>query len=435
MSEKNEINYKKLNEEEMKKYFEDSKIEYIPNKKISDKQFNENISRLLKPNTNIKTNLNSFSSEEKYIQKISDPYKHLLNLKSQLLKHKSNIDEIISNYKDTNSKIDLKDINNYSLLFSNLQKYKTKIDSLINYDIIERNQKNPTGEESDSDSEESSEDENKKNEKKKEIKIKIEENKKNILKKREDNEKLLKQIEESNSSLFRSNNLKINSLNEKNISLTNNLMSKMATMNEEMDIFLKLKITGTGPNLQSEIKKKILSLEKQVSKIESIIGNFDFTKNKDTIFGTLRHFLKMSSETNKDWISNRFENSRILDKMLENFNSQPENKKLLGIYKQMCEGYMVYLIMEKYREVISYLKKRLIVIENIILNSEQFEYDINELNHLIKENEGRYEILKFKYLQALESFDKLDKVLKEINNLDALVKKKIINYFVIICCN
>ena len=109
----------------------------------------------------------------------------------------------------------------------------------------------------------------------------------------------------------------------------------------------------------------------------------------------------MSSETNKDWISNRFENSRTLDKMLENFNSQSDNKKLLGIYKQMCEGYMIYLNMEKYKEVISYLKKRLVVIKGIILNSEQFEYDINELNRLIKENEGKYEILKFKYLSIL----------------------------------
>ena len=65
------------------------------------------------------------------------------------------------------------------------------------------------------------------------------------------------------------------------------------------------------------------------------------------------------------------------------------------------------------------------VIKSIILNSEQFEYDINELNRLIKENEGKYEILKFKYLQALESFDKLDNIIKEINNLDSSVKKQI----------
>jgi hypothetical protein len=264
----------------------------------------------------------------------------------------------------------------------------------------------------------------KKPQKKNENKIKNKENKKNILKKREENEKLLKKIEESTSSLFRTTT-GTNSLNEKNISLTNNLISKLATINEEMDSFLKLKISGTASNPLSQIKKTIISLDNQVSKIETIIGNFDFTKNKNTIFGTLKNFLKMSSETNKDWISNRFENSRTLDKMLENFNSQSDNKKLLGIYKQMCEGYMIYLNMEKYKEVISYLKKRLVVIKSIILNSEQFEYDINELNRLIKENEGKYEILKFKYLQALESFDKLDKVLKEINSLDALVKKKI----------
>ena len=422
MSEKNEMDYKKLNEEEMKKYFEDTKIEYVPNKKISEKQFNENISKILKPN--ITDKINSNSSEEKYIQKVSDPYRHLLSLKSQLLENKNNIDKIISQYNNIHSKIDLNDINNYSLLFSNLQKYKSKIDSLLNYDLIEKNQ-NKVEEESDSDSEEEgSEDEKKKTAKKNENKIKNEENKKNILKKREENEKLLKKIEESTSSLFRTT-AGTNSLNEKNISLTNNLISKLATINEEMDSFLKLKISGTASNPLSQIKKTIISLDNQVSKIETIIGNFDFTKNKNTIFGTLKNFLKMSSETNKDWISNRFENSRTLDKMLESFNSQSDNKKLLGIYKQMCEGYMIYLNMEKYKEVISYLKKRLVVIKGIILNSEQFEYDINELNRLIKENEGKYEILKFKYLQALESFDKLDKVLKEINSLDVLVKKKI----------
>ena len=422
MTEKNEIDYKKLNEEEMKKYFEDSKIEYTPNKKITEKQFNENISKILKPNINDK--INSNSSEEKYIQKVSDPYRHLLSLKSQLLQNKNNIDEMISKYNNINSKVDLNDINNYSLLFSNLQKYKSKIDSLLNYDIIERNQ-NKVEEESDSDSEEEdSDDEKKKSQKKNENKVKNEENKKNIIKRREENEKLLKQIEESISSLFRTSP-GTNSLNENNISLTNHLISKLDSINEEMDTFLKLKITGIASNPLTQIKQQIISLDNQVNKIETIIGNFDFTKNKNTIFGTLKNFLKMSSETNKDWISNRFENSRTLDKMLENFNSQSDNKKLLGIYKQMCEGYMIYLNMEKYKEVISYLKKRLVVIKGIILNSEQFEYDINELNRLIKENEGKYEILKFKYLQALESFDKLDKVLKEINSLDALVKKKI----------
>ena len=422
MTEKNEMDYKKLNEEEMKKYFEDSKVEYIPNKKITEKQFNENISKILKPNINDK--INSNSSEEKYIEKVSDPYRHLLSLKSQLLQNKNNIDEMISKYNNINSKVDLNDINNYSLLFSNLHKYKSKIDSLLNYDIIERNQ-NKVEEESDSDSEEEDEDdEKKKSQKKNENKVKNEENKKNIIKRREENEKLLKQIEESTSSLFRTSP-GTNSLNENNISLTNHLISKLDSINEEMDTFLKLKITGIASNPLTQIKQQIMSLDNQVSKIETIIGNFDFTKNKNTIFGTLKNFLKMSSETNKDWISNRFENSRTLDKMLENFNSQSDNKKLLGIYKQMCEGYMIYLNMEKYKEVISYLKKRLVVIKGIILNSEQFEYDINELNRLIKENEGKYEILKFKYLQALESFDKLDTIIKEINSLDALVKKKI----------
>ena len=238
MSTKNERDYKELNNEEIKKYFEDSKIEYIPNKKISEKQFNENISKILKPNINIKNNSNINISEEKYIPKVSDPYKRLLNIKSKLIQNKLNIDNIISKYNDINSKVDLNDINNYSLFFSNLHKYKSKIDSFINYDIIKKNQNKLN--ESDSSCEESEDDEQKKTEKKHENQIKNMENKKIILKKREENEKLLKQIEESPNTLFR-DNTEINSLGEKYTSLSNNLISKLNNINEDMNTFLQIK--------------------------------------------------------------------------------------------------------------------------------------------------------------------------------------------------
>ena len=171
MSTKNEIDLKKFNEEEIKKYYDDIKIDYEPNKKITEEQFNENLSKILKPNINIKTNSNHYSSEEKYIPKISDPYKHLLNLKSKLLQNKENLDRTISKYNDIKSKIDIDDINNYSLLFSNLQKYKSKIDYFVNYNIIKKNQNNQS--ESESDSEESDEDENKKIKKNKKMNKKI----------------------------------------------------------------------------------------------------------------------------------------------------------------------------------------------------------------------------------------------------------------------
>ena len=46
------IDYQKLNDEEIKKYFEDSKIDFNPKVKITDKQFNDNISKLIRPNIN-----------------------------------------------------------------------------------------------------------------------------------------------------------------------------------------------------------------------------------------------------------------------------------------------------------------------------------------------------------------------------------------------
>ena len=200
MSTKIGSDYTQLNSEEIKKYFEDLKIDFTPNKKITEKQFNENIPKLLKPNINLKEN--SFSSEEKYIPKVSDPYKHLLKIKSKLIQNKNDIDKAISNYNDISAKVDLNDVNNYSLLFSNLHKYKGKIDNFVNYDIIERNM-NKKESESESDSEESDNDENKDEQKNQENKLKHEENKQKILKNREENEKLLKQIEESTETIFR----------------------------------------------------------------------------------------------------------------------------------------------------------------------------------------------------------------------------------------
>jgi len=424
MSTKTEVDSKRLNEEEIRKYYQDIKIDYVPNKEISEKQFNENLSKILKPNINIKTNSKHYSSEETYISKTSDPYKHLLNLKSKLLQNKENIDRTISKYNDIKSKINLNDINNYSLLFSNLQKFKTKIDYFLNYDIIKKNQDKKSDSESDSNSDESDEDETKKNEKKKENEIKNLENQKNILKKREENENLLKQIEENPSVLFRKN-FSINSLSEKYSSLSNNLISKLNNIDSEVKNFPKLTIMGSVGDTTYDLKKKILDVENQINNLEEMIGDFDFTNHKDTIFGRLKYFLKMNLETNKDWISTRFRNTKIFDEMSFAFNKDPDNKKYLSLYRQICEEYMIYLTMEKFKDVISYLKKRLIAIKNIISNSKQFEYDIYELNSLIKENEKNYEILKYKYLETLTSFEKLDFILKQINNLDSLIKKKI----------
>ena len=181
MAEENPIDYKKMNEEEIKKYLEDTKIEYDASKKITEKEFNQNLAKLIKPNLDVSPN--SFEGDSEYIPKVSDPYKRLLQLKTELLKNKSDIDEVISKYNDISSKIDTSDSNNYSLLYSNAQKSKTKIDSFINYDIIAKRQMNK-GYDSDSDSDLEEEDEQKKIEKAKERQQKNEEKKQNILSKR-----------------------------------------------------------------------------------------------------------------------------------------------------------------------------------------------------------------------------------------------------------
>ena len=420
MSNQENIDYKKLNSEEIQKYFEDTKIDYNPNTKITEKQFRENIPKLIKPNINI--NSKSYTVEEKYIPKESDPYQRMLQLKNELLQNKNDIDETISKYNDLSSQIDISDINNYSLLYSNLINYKNKIDSFLNYDIVKKIQ-NEKGYESDSDSEEDDDDEQKKMEKAKQNKLKNEENQKNILKKREENENLLKQIEDNKDILFKENE-NIKSIYENYNNLSNNLISKLNNINSDLNLYMKYKVCSNPDYTLTTLKSKIIEVENQISKIENIIGDYDFNLHKGTIYGTLKNFIKLNND-NKDYIKNRFENSRVLESMISLFNQEEENKKYMETYKQICESYMLYLSMKKFEDVISYLKKRINAIKSIILNSEQFDFDMKELNELIKKNEGNYEILKFKYLQTLEAFSNLEEILKEINNLDAIVKKKI----------
>ena len=421
MSIEDNIDYKKLNAEEIQKYFQDTKIDYNPKIKLTEKQFNDNISKLIKPNINISSK--SYTLEEDYIPKVSDPYKRLQRLKVELLQNKNDIDKAISKYNDISSKTDLSDINNYSILYFKAQNYKNKIDSFINYDIIKK-RLNQKGDESDSDSEEDEDDEQKKAEKAKEKKVKNEENKKNILKKREENEKILKQLEENANILFKeSENIK--SINEKYNILSNNLISKLNNIDSDLNLYMKYKICSNPDYTLSALKTKIIEVERQISNIENMIGDYDFNLHKSTIFGCLKYFLKLNVDNNKDWIANRHENIRAFESMLSLFTGDEENLKLMNTYKKIREGYMIYLTMKKFEDVISYLKKRINAIKNIILNSEQFDFEIKELNELIKKNEGNFEILRAKYLQTLESFSNLEHILKEINNLDVIVKKKI----------
>ena len=421
MSNNENIDYKKLNEEEIQKYYQDSKIEYDPKHPITDKQFRENVPKLIKPNINI--NSNSYTVDEEYIPKVSDPYKRMLHLKKELLQNKNDIDEAISKYNDISSKIDISDINNYSLLYSNIQNYKNKIDSFLNYDIIKKRQNKKWDEESESDSDEEDDDEQKKQEKAKQNKIQNEEKKKNILKQREEDEKLLKQLEENKDILFKEK-VEIKSSYENYNNLTNNLISKLNNIDTDLNFYMKYKVCANPDNTLTTLKNKIIEVENQISKIENIIGDYDFNVHKSTIYGALKNILKLNNDS-KDYVKNRFENSRVLDSMIKLFNEDESNKTYLETYKQICESYLLYLSMKKFEDVISYLKKRINAIKSIILNSEQFDFDIKALNELIKKNEGNYEILKYKYLQTLECFSNLEEILKEINNLDVIMKKKI----------
>ena len=70
-------------------------------------------------------------------------------------------------------------------------------------------------------------------------------------------------------------------------------------------------------------------------------------------------------ENNKDWITNRYENVRTFEDMINLFTGEEENMILMTKYKQICEAYMLYLSMQKFEDAIQdYIKSGFVEIIN-----------------------------------------------------------------------
>ena len=127
--------FDKLNKEIRDKMFADIDFEGKNKEKLSEKEFNININKILKPDIHLE-NKEYFSTEDEYIPKTTDPYKRLAELKRELFENYAEINLAASKFKDLSFVNSNKD--KYTSLFTYLNNNKQKIDAFINYDLFNR---------------------------------------------------------------------------------------------------------------------------------------------------------------------------------------------------------------------------------------------------------------------------------------------------------
>ena len=387
-------NIDKLNEETANKMFNDFKFEAKDIKNLTEKEFNLNLNKFIKPDQNI--NITEYTTEDSYSPKTTDPYKRILELKNDLINNKNEIDNSIKIFNNISF---INDTNNYSMLFNNTNSVKNKVDAFINYNYF-----NALNEiESDSEDKVELSSENSENEE--------EDKKKKVEKKKPE---------------------KVYSIFEKYNRISENLLNKLKNINNDFlnnekntpEIIYKL---NCNPDNQLYIlDTKLKEIENSITKIEKTLGNWDLAKNDGTITNILINLINfLTSKTFERYdVKNQLQKS--FGNLIQNFYEINNERIDAGlICTNIKEIYTILEFEKEFNNVIIYLKNRLDSIKSINNSSLQFNNDLEKLKDLIEKNDEDLVILNKKYLETLEIFNLLQTVLKQLNDFDNKIKSKI----------
>ena len=373
-----EVNIDKLNKEIVKKLFDDRKFNFKDENNLTEEEYKINENKFLQPDLNI--NINNFETEEEYIPKKTDPYKRILELKNKLIKNKYLIDNIINKYNDTSI---IQNNINYSELLSNLNSNKKKLDAFINYDLFNKRK--------DSEEEEEEEEEEKK------------ENKNN-------------------------NTEKYYSIYDKYDRLSDNLLSKIKDIENNIlndkNKEIEYKIECNPSNNLNSLSKKLNELEFLISNLEKKVGNWDLYKNRETISMEVNNLLNLMKSKNKYDTKTYSMFKQFGDKLKEFNNSNNQKITYAKTYMKLKEINDVFEIQQNYKELIKYLKLRLNATREAYYGCNQFNNIMNDINDLLLKNSENFEKLNNKYNSTLDSFKEFEKILKGIDELDKKIKKK-----------
>lgn len=171
-------------------------------------------------------------------------------------------------------------------------------------------------------------------------------------------------------------------------------------------------------NLNSNVENEISEIEKELTRLENIIGKKKLNKNEELTFNQI---IKQLTKTVQDSLfqsckeKSLEELNNVLDELLE----EKEKSKDISEYSlKIKELYSIYEVYENYDEILQYIKKRLMAISDMHEKSTNFNSDLEFLKKLIEDNEKQFEALGKRYNEAFEELGGLDDILKELKVID-----------------
>jgi hypothetical protein len=111
--------------------------------------------------------------------------------------------------------------------------------------------------------------------------------------------------------------------------------------------------------------------------------------------------------------------------VLTNFIEKKKEMIEKGSYfLKIKELYAILEVYENFDQVFDYIKNRLRAISDVYEQSGQFSNLLQTLSQKITENEKRFTGLVQKYETVLKEFENFYTTLKEIEEIDSIIKKK-----------
>jgi len=206
---------------------------------------------------------------------------------------------------------------------------------------------------------------------------------------------------------------------EKEDFMINNSINSVNTTSHEMFINKNMfDDNKLNINLNSNVENEISEIEKELTRLENIVGKKKLNKNEELSFNQI---LKQLTKTVQDSLFQSYKEKSLeeLNNVLDELLNEKEISKEISEYSlKIKELYSIYEVYENYDEILQYIKKRLMAISDMHEKSTNFNSDLEFLKKLIEDNEKQFEALGKRYNEAFDELGGLDEILKELKVID-----------------
>ena len=206
---------------------------------------------------------------------------------------------------------------------------------------------------------------------------------------------------------------------EKEDFMINNSINSVNTTSHEMFINKNMfDDNKLNINLNSNVENEISEIEKELTRLENIVGKKKLNKNEELSFNQI---IKQLTKTVQDSLfqsckeKSLEELNKVLDELLE---EKEKSQEISEYFLKIKELYSIYEVYENYDEILQYIKKRLMAISDMHEKSTNFNSDLEFLKKLIEDNEKQFEALGKRYNEAFDELGGLDEILKELKVID-----------------